>query len=363
MFRELDDPTPPSFDDGMRRKVRGRVRARRQRRLAVGGAAGAVVLATGGLYARAANRLGDVERLEVAGTGAVADGGAITILLLGTDTAPAIDGQEPPLVGQESSPAFADSMMLVRLDGDQVRLLSLPRDLDVGDPGAQPVRLNSVLPTKGPEGLIAVVEQHLGIPVDHLAMVDFDGFRDLVDTVGGIEVAVPAPLRDEQSGLELGSAGCQQLTGAQALALVRARHLEVLVDGVWQADPSGDVGRTVRQRAFLVAALTALQRRSPDPLRVDQLAGWAAEHLTVDSELDRATLTRLLRAGLSTDAAAIRGEAVPTVPVVVDGVAVLQPSDRVDEVLRWFDDGSSIPTRPGGDEPSLSAEAVGIRAC
>jgi LCP family protein required for cell wall assembly len=339
MFHELDDPTPPTFDDGMRRQVRARVRARRQRRLAVGGAAGAVVLATGGLYARAATRLGDVERIELAGTASVAPGEPRTILLVGTDTAAGLVGAEPT--------TLADTIVLVRVDGDRVRLLSLPRDLEVVDPQGTPVRLNSILTSDGVGGLIAVIEQQVGLPVDHVAMVDFGGFRDLVDRIGGIELATSVPVRDLSSGLELSATGCQRLSGSQALALVRARHLEFPGDAGWIADTSGDLGRMDRQRAFLIAALTAVQRQVPDPLTVDQLAGWAVGHLTIDAELDVATLTELLRLGLALDPTQVDSYTLPVVPAVLDsGANVLRVDAGAPSVLARFHGATPAPGPP-----------------
>ncbi len=94
MFDQLDDPTPPTFGSSHRRGVRARVRSRQRRRLAVGGAAGAVVLGVAGVTARAAYRLDDVRRLDVAGLEQAEPVGAepVTVLLVGTDGAPRIDG-------------------------------------------------------------------------------------------------------------------------------------------------------------------------------------------------------------------------------------------------------------------------------
>jgi anionic cell wall polymer biosynthesis LytR-Cps2A-Psr (LCP) family protein len=80
------------------------------------------------------------------------------------------------------------------------------------------------------------------VHIDHFAEVGFGGFVKVTDAVGGVNMCLDKPIKDELSGANL-KAGCQTLNGAQALAYVRERY----------ADPLGDIGRMQRQRSFLAA--------------------------------------------------------------------------------------------------------------
>ncbi len=301
MFEHLDDPRPPVFGAASRHAVVRRAHRRRRRQLAggMGVAAATLVAGAGGLYGRAAWRLGQVERTEVAGTADVPAGEPVTFLVRGVDarTGPDDAGR-------------SDTLLLARLDpgAGTASLLSLPRDLLVTDPatGAD-VRVNEL----GADAQVAVAESQLGVPVDHVVEVGFDGFRALVDLVGGVEVRVDAAVRDTRSGLFLDELGCVTLDGEEALALVRSRHRETLDDsGRWVVDPMADLGRAATQRAVVVAALADLAGRA-DPISVDRLAGWLAEHVTVDAALDAGDLADLVRAALAVDPAAVTVAQLP----------------------------------------------------
>ncbi len=365
MFDQLDDPTPPTFDSTHRRGVRARVRSRQRRRLAVGGAAGAVVLGVAGVTARAAYRLDDVRRLDVAGLeqADLADSRPVTVLLLGTDGGSPLDGDD---AGAERADGrvLTDTMVLARIDpaAGAIRLLSLPRDLDVTTDGEPVRRLNSVSADEGIDGLVAEVDR-LGFPVDHVVIVDFVGFRDLVDAVGGIDVAVTSPLRDRMSGLDIDTAGCRHLDGPQALALARARHLERFDGAGWVADGTGDLGRMSRQRALLWAAFADLGDQVPNPFTADRLAGWAQEHLTVDAGLGTAELVGLIRTAAAIDPGRVTSADLPVQAANRGGAAVLELLDH-GAVVDWFAQGAPQPssgtatTTPGADGSGTPGGAV-----
>lgn len=313
MFEQLDDPRPPQFGDSFRRVVVHRARSRRRGRRLAGGAGALVavlVVGAGGLYGRAAWRLNDLDRVDVAGTGPVADGDPMTVLVVGTDTRP----------GQLSS--NPDTVLLARIDpaAGSAALLSLPRDLMVEAPGGgAPVMINSVVADHGLAGLVAVVEGQVGVPVDHTVIVGMDGFRSLVDRIGGIEVWVERPLRDLGSGLHLDEPGCVRLDGEQALALVRSRKVEVMgAPGAWVRDPLADVRRVATQRHVLLAALAGLRADGVDPVSVDRTAGWALEHVTVDEALDRDDVADLVQAALALDPGGLSQATLPVVPYPED---------------------------------------------
>jgi LCP family protein required for cell wall assembly len=110
-----------------------------------------------------------------------------TILVLGTD-----GGTQPGRSGANRS----DSIMLIRTDPGKHRLafLSIPRDLRVEIPGSGAGKINSAFQIGGPTLALRTVKSLTGLDVNHVAFVDFDRFRELIDSVGGIDVVVPRPI-------------------------------------------------------------------------------------------------------------------------------------------------------------------------
>ena len=202
--------------------------------------------------------------IEEASAGAIADASvpevpeeqvahtdAITILVLGIDARP----------GEVL--ARSDVIMLVRLDPQrqQVTLLSLPRDLWVPIPGFGEGKIDSAyfLGEQYGEGAIVAtqtVSQALNINIDRTAVVDFDGFRGLIDALGGIRVDVPRELYDphfptEDYGYTVAHflPGEQMMDGARALMYSRIRH------------PDSDFERMRRQQAVVVGIAERLRER------------------------------------------------------------------------------------------------------
>jgi LCP family protein required for cell wall assembly len=182
--------------------------------------------------------------------------------------------------------------MVLRVQGSTTTLLSIPRDLLVENPATGEVgRINSLYQS-GPAVLIQGVRE-LGIPVDHYLEIDFVSFSRLVDAVGGIGIDFPAPARDTHSGLDVPTAGRRTLNGSQALAYVRSRYYEENVDGRWRTDPTGDLGRVERQRAFL-AALVQEMSATKNPVALVRVATAFGDGLRIDD-----TLTYLDALGLA----------------------------------------------------------------
>lgn len=173
---------------------------------------------------------------------------AQTILVVGTDARPP-NSKEPTGVPSEecfeqqaegeaphppcSEGEFrADTLMLIRAGGGSFSKLSIPRDVFAEIPGAAPQRINAAYAFGGAGLQIRTVEQFLGIEINHVAIVDFTGFEDLIDAVGGVVVDVPKKLCVDISGgagggqggvtLRLGK-GENTLDGEKALAYARAR--------------------------------------------------------------------------------------------------------------------------------------------
>jgi len=163
------------------------------------------------------------------------------------------------LIGTDASGFLADTVILglQPADGSAPIMVSLPRDLFVWNLCKNTfTRLNAGLNgcsgvASGMELMAIMVEDYTGIPIDHLARINFDGFARLVDVMGGITVCVDHPTRDAKAHLTLEQAGCQTVGGETALAWVRSRHPEQLVDGEWRAVGGSDFTRQRRQQDVL----------------------------------------------------------------------------------------------------------------
>ena len=174
---------------------------------------------------------------------------AQTILVLGTDARPP-DTKEPGAApsqecfeqqshgdsphGHCSQGEFrADTLMLIRAGGGAFRKLSIPRDSYAEIPGQSPQKINAAYAFGGAAAQIEAVEDFLGVEIDHVAIVDFTGFEDLIDAVGGVKVDVPHKLCANISGgagggqggftLRLGK-GENTLDGEKALIYSRIRE-------------------------------------------------------------------------------------------------------------------------------------------
>jgi LCP family protein required for cell wall assembly len=216
--------------------------------------------------------------------------GLDVFLLVGSDSRDTLDDTEG--FGEFAGHRADVVMVLIRpRDGSRAGLLSLPRDLLVGNvcsPGAEH-KLNDSLEgcdagMNGPTALTFTVQSLIGHRIDHFAMVDLAGFQEAVDAVGGYEICLQRAVRDEKANLEL-PAGCTLATGAEALAWLRSRSTQELTDDGWRTmEGVSDLTRNERQRAFLMAMMGKLSDFG-SPTDVADIAQTIAPYVTVDSEL------------------------------------------------------------------------------
>ena len=180
-------------------------------------------------------------------------------------------------------------------DREHVTVVSVPRDSMVPAPpnckNSTPKdqwvvqQWNAMFSIGGPACLITTIEGNTGLRMDHFAVVDFNGFRDMVDALGGVPICAPEAIDDPKAKLKL-SAGRHVLDGTQALGYVRAR--KTLGDG-------SDLGRIERQQAFLSSVVQEATRTSL-LLRPDKLFGFldaATSSLTTDEDFDLGTMKDL----------------------------------------------------------------------
>ena len=181
-----------------------------------------------------------------------------TILLLGRDFAN---------TDQRVTLNHSDSIMILRTDPSRHRLayLSIPRDLRVAIPGNGEQKINAAMQIGGPALVVRTIEALTGnaLRINHVMIVDFANFKDLIDNVGGIDITVPAPILSNKFDCPYDAAGCarwkgwrfakgrQHMDGRRALIYSRIREN--------QLDPRDtDITRGGRQQAVLRAALHKL---------------------------------------------------------------------------------------------------------
>jgi LCP family protein required for cell wall assembly len=228
---------------------------------------------------------------------------AQTILVLGTDARPPGAGDDDTseeCFEQQSKgenphdPCFegefrADTLMLIRAGGGSFRKLSIPRDAYAEIPGQAPTKINAAFAFGGAALQIRTIEQFLGIEIDHVAIVDFTGFEDLIDAVGGVEVDVPEKLCADISGGAGGGQGGSSirlrkgentLNGKKALAYSRVRKPSECPGPGPSAFSLGydDIDRERAQQQVI----NGIKGRLTDPLRLPYnflhgpIIGWEA---------------------------------------------------------------------------------------
>lgn len=230
--------------------------------------------------------------------GRVADTPGTNWLLVGSDSRAGLStDQQAELATGDAGGSRTDTVMVLHVpEGSGAStLISIPRDSYLPIPGNGEDKVNAAFAIGGPPLLVQTLEQATGVRIDHYAEVGFAGFANVVDAVGGVNLCLDAPIDDPMAGINL-AAGCQDLTGPQALGFVRTRYTFA----------DSDLTRVANQRKFLTALLDKATGPSTllNPFRLVPLATSGTSSLTVDSSDHIWNL-----AGL---AWAVRGELVTT---------------------------------------------------
>ncbi|WP_329533853.1 LCP family protein [Streptomyces sp. NBC_01450] len=211
---------------------------------------------------------------------------AQNILLIGSDSR---SGDGNKKYGRDSGTERSDTTILLHLSANRrsATAVSLPRDLMVDVPSCrrpdgsrtQPMfaMFNSAFEVGGSACTIRTVEKLTNIRVDHHVVVDFHGFKDMVDAVDGVEVCLKEAINDKAAKLKL-PAGKVVLDGEQALGYVRAR--KSIGDG-------SDTDRMERQQLFLGALVNKVQSNDVllNPVRLYPVLDAATSSLTTDPDL------------------------------------------------------------------------------
>ncbi|MFF3487663.1 LCP family protein [Streptomyces sp. NPDC002701] len=244
--------------------------------------------------------------------------GALNILVLGSDSR---DGERNKELGGGSTEGAArsDTAMIIHVDEgrSEATVVSIPRDTLVTRPScpraeggstaqAQGVMFNSAYALGGPVCAVKTVESLTDVRMDHYIEIDFAGFADLVDALGGVTVTTEEDISDEDSHLEL-EAGTHHLDGTEALALARTRH--GIGDG-------SDLGRIGLQQKLVKALLDQVSSTDllTSPARLYRVADALTSSLITDTGLN--SLTELMDLGQSLQSLSSTTTETVTMPVV-----------------------------------------------
>ncbi|MHB1419532.1 MAG: LCP family protein [Bacillota bacterium] len=267
----------------------------------------------------------------------LAETGRVNILLLGTDARP------------DEEAARSDTMILLTLDGatKKISMLSVPRDSRVEIPGHGKDKINAALGIGGPDLAVQVVSTLLNQKIDYYVLTRLDGFKDIIDTLGGITIDVEKNMhyigRDAKGNVDVSinlTKGLQHLNGEKALEYVRFRH-----------DALGDITRTQRQQKLL----KAMAEESLQASTIIKLPVLIPELLkTVQTNLNFRDLLALLNLSKKLDKNNIVTLTLPGSFLNVNGASYWQvDSDLAKDVVNELAEGNAptqvIQTTGGSD--------------
>ncbi|WP_049580965.1 LCP family protein [Streptomyces sp. SBT349] len=270
----------------------GGARGHRLLRFTVLGLCLLVLLAGAGLtalYFKLDQNISQIDIDGALGTGRPEDAphDSLDILVLGSDSRA---GANRAYGGANEPGARADTAMIVHINEgqDAATIVSIPRDTLVERPACEredgseaPARersmFNEAYTVGGPVCSVKTVENLTGLRMDHFVEIDFKGFAELIDTLGGVEITTTQSIDDEDSHLTL-PAGTHTLDGQQSLALVRTR--KAVGDG-------SDLSRIELQQQFVreLADQVSGVDLMTNPKRLYDLADVATSAVTTDSSL------------------------------------------------------------------------------
>ncbi len=221
-----------------------------------------------------------------------------TYLIVGSDK------REAGAINDGTEGERSDSIMLLQVpESGTPSLVSIPRDSYVEIPGHESGKINAAYSLGGPGLLVKTVEKLTGMTIDHYIEVSMFGVQELTNAVGGINLCLDYDVSDEFSGLQW-TAGCADVDGYTALAFSRMRY----------SDPSGDIGRTMRQRQVVskIVDKAASRQTLLSPSHQKKLVGTVADNLTTDTDT---SIIGVGRAGLGLRTIMKEGGLIGTPPI------------------------------------------------
>ncbi|WPW32026.1 LCP family protein [Streptomyces atratus] len=270
------------------------------------------------------------------------------LLVLGSDSRAGAENKELGGGGNVSG-ARSDTAMVVHIPEGRTKAVavSIPRDTLVtrpectkadgsAVPSANRVMFNSVYSQVGPACVVKTVEKMSKVRIDHYLEINFAGFKDLVDAIGGVTVDVPQDIHDKSSGLDL-TKGPHKLDGTESLAYVRTRH--GIGDG-------SDLGRIGLQQQFLLALLSEVKSQDllSSPTSTYKIANSATESLTTDDGLASLTsLSKFARSMQGVDPASMETIMLPVAYDKADPNRVVAAQPQADTLWKAIREDATIP--------------------
>ena len=273
-------------------------------------------------------------------------------LLVGSDSREGADPSDPDFatMGNEGdvSGRRSDTLMVFHYDyaTGAGALLSFPRDLwvRIGD-GENTARINTAY-QEGTDVLVRTMQSNFNIPIHHYLEINFQGFKGLVDAIGGVQICVQFPSRDKKTGLYM-TPGCNTLDGVEALAFARSRYFETKIDNEWKIDGTSDIGRGKRQRKFIAAMLNSgLTRVLSNPFTAASAFDGVTGAIITDSNLDLAEFAKKMRPAAKGD---ISRFSLDVYSDTIAGNSILKLGDGSAAVLAFFGGLGPAPEPEVGD--------------
>jgi LCP family protein required for cell wall assembly len=207
---------------------------------------------------------------------------ALNFLLLGSDTRGANSSSIANIAGQRS-----DTIVIVHVPADRKNLsvMSIPRDSWLDIPGYGEAKINAALAYGGVPLAVQTVEGLIDARVDHVAVVDFVGFKAVTDALGGVDIDNPIAFTSYHLAGQSFPQGVQHLDGTQALAFARERY----------AFDDGDFQRVRNQQLLISALLSGLMHKSvlANPVTMGGVIEAIRPHVAVDDGLTSVELAAL----------------------------------------------------------------------
>ncbi|PYI37598.1 transcriptional regulator [Arthrobacter psychrolactophilus] len=217
-------------------------------------------------------------------TKAAAAAEVTNILVLGSDSRG--DGLDLAEEGAGSNQR-SDTMMMVHIPSDHksVYTMSIMRDTWVDIPGHGQAKINAAMAFGGVPLVVQTLEGMFDSRIDHVMMVDFEGFKAITDSVGGVEIDNPIAFKSSHEAGHMFIRGLQTLSGDQALAFVRERY----------AFTDGDYQRVRNQQIFLKALFSEVLTPATlaNPVKITSLVDEFSPYVSVDKTLNATSIAGL----------------------------------------------------------------------
>ena len=290
---------------------------------------------------------GKIDRIEASEltsleTAAAVPGAPVNFLLVGVDDRSTLPDDWDDTFG-EFAGRRTDVIMIAHLvPGESIQMLSIPRDLKADIPGHGTNRINASYVLGGPDLLVQTVQAETGIPINHYVEIDFAGVGAVVDSLGGVTLDFDNPGRDAKSGFST-EAGTQTLNGEEAVAFARSRHYQELSGGEWSGTGGGDISRTGRQQAILLALFDQVTSPS-SAFSLTSFLPTFADQITADEGLSLGLMADLGRGALGLRSRSIDAMTLPVKNFKgSDGRAYVVPIDTTQGVIDAFIVGEPFP--------------------